>query len=777
MANEFVAKNGLIAQNNSTVTGSLTVTGGITGSLLGTATTASYINPLNQNVEITGSLSQGSNTLTFGQYAHAEGDTTATGGTNGYLASFGVVAGLVEKLNYGDVTADYPAGNYLYINDGSGTITAQILSSSFNGTWTSIFLVDTSINTAAPVVVGNINLGSINWTGDQTYSGFSSHVEGYNTRALSDSSHAEGRLTQTVGFSSHAEGRNTISIGNGSHAEGESTQAIGNNSHAEGNGAQAIGAYSHAEGSTTIAAGSNSHAEGENSTTYGMFSHAEGGATIAHADYSHAEGGGAQAFAQGSHAEGNVTEARGSYSHAEGDSTLASGSYSHAEGFTTQAIGSHSHAEGNGTQALGSYSHAEGVNTIAQNDYSHAEGNYSQAIGAISHAEGESTQAIGYGSHAEGNSTIASGSYQHVSGQFNTHGDDTSLFIIGNGVDDANRSDVFRVSGSTVQVTGSLIVTGNVISTGSLNLQPNINDVRYLEIYNTSAQDTHITASGGWLFLGDDTTYIKVDNYSANNLIELKANNGVQVTGSVYVSGSLLPTNRILYDSALKDSIDWQNRQLIKSDGSTISLNWETGALTGSLLGTASWAQNASTASYLNTLNQDLTFNGNLTLNGTASITYLNVSYESSSIIYSSGSNQLGDATNDTQTLVGIVKMSGSLEVTGSTNIPSLTGSLLGTASTASFVTLAQTASYVQNAQTASYILQAVSSSYALTASFALNGGGSVYTGSLLTTASVSLNTITFTKGDGSTFPITVNTGSGGGSSPATNLFNYYNFI
>ena len=37
-----------------------------------------------------------------------------------------------------------------------------------------------------------------------------------------------------------------------------------------------------------------------------------------------------------------------------------------------------------------------------------------------------------------------------------------------------------------------------------------------------------------------------------------------------------------------------------------------------------------------------------------------------------------------------------------------------------------------------------------------------VDTGSLLQTASVSLNTITFTKGDGSTFPITVDTGSGG---------------
>lgn len=40
--------------------------------------------------------------------------------------------------------------------------------------------------------------------------------------------------------------------------------------------------------------------------------------------------------------------------------------------------------------------------------------------------------------------------------------------------------------------------------------------------------------------------------------------------------------------------------------------------------------------------------------------------------------------------------------------------------------------------------------------------GGSTPTGSLLTTASVSLNTITFTKGDSSTFNITVDTGSVG---------------
>ena len=46
-----------------------------------------------------------------------------------------------------------------------------------------------------------------------------------------------------------------------------------------------------------------------------------------------------------------------------------------------------------------------------------------------------------------------------------------------------------------------------------------------------------------------------------------------------------------------------------------------------------------------------------------------------------------------------------------------------------------------------------------------LGGGVSTPTGSLLTTGSVSNNVLTFTKGDGSTFNLTVDTGSGGGSS------------
>jgi len=73
----------------------------------------------------------------------------------------------------------------------------------------------------------------------------------------------------------------------------------------------------------------------------------------------------------------------------------------------------------------------------------------------------------------------------------------------------------------------------------------------------------------------------------------------------------------------------------------------------------------------------------------------------------------------------------------------------------------------VASAVSSSYATNASSSLVAITASYALfaanGGGGSVDTGSLLTTGSVAGNVLTFTKGDSTTFSLTVATGSGGG--------------
>lgn len=140
------------------------------------------------------------------------------------------------------------------------------------------------------------------------------------------------------------------------------------------------------------------------------------------------------------------------------------------------------------------------------------------------------------------------------------------------------------------------------------------------------------------------------------------------------------------------------------------------------------------------------TFSGSVFIQS-ASIVNLEVqNVYSQSTIYSTGSNQLGDASNDTQTLWGTVdvktgplKVSGSVNVSGSIVATSFTGSLQGTSSWANNVISASHAltsvssSFANNATSASYALNATSASYVSTSA---NGfpfsGSAVITGSLL---------------------------------------------
>tara|TARA_R110000868_G_scaffold370916_3_gene634439 strand:+ start:8472 stop:11774 length:3303 start_codon:yes stop_codon:yes gene_type:complete len=116
-----------------------------------------------------------------------------------------------------------------------------------------------------------------------------------------------------------------------------------------------------------------------------------------------------------------------------------------------------------------------------------------------------------------------------------------------------------------LQITGSLGIT-NIKGTGSLFLQPNQADARYLEVYNTSPTDTHITGSGGQLFIGDDVTYVKVDNYGTTKRIDIVADNElvisssvVNFTGSLYQSGTFYP-----------DVIDWISSSIQLGTGSYV---------------------------------------------------------------------------------------------------------------------------------------------------------------------------------------------------------------
>lgn len=325
---------------------------------------------------------------------------------------------------------------------------------------------------------------------------------------LGDYATAEGYNTVASGEKSHAEGEYTFAGANASHAEGAYTGAIGPYSHAEGLGTAANGNYSHVEGTKCQAVSTACHAEGSGSRAEGQFSHAEGG-TLAKGEFSHAEGNSKyiidennaktwlSGIAQGhwSHVEGYNNEegrgiAYGGACHIEGANCVAGKSTdaanmliaAHAEGCNTTACGRSSHSEGDTTSAYGIGSHSEGINCVAgiessnsSNMSAHAEGRNTAATGSASHAEGESTTASGPCSHAEGFHTLARSNYSHAGGYYTTALDyqyaigkfndpksgTETLFSIGNGTDENNRRNAFRVTKSgAVYGTGSFNTSG-----------------------------------------------------------------------------------------------------------------------------------------------------------------------------------------------------------------------------------------------------------------------------------------------------------------------------
>jgi len=203
--------------------------------------------------------------------------------------------------------------------------------------------------------------------------------------------------------------------------------------------------------------------------------------------------------------------------------------------------------------------------------------------------------------------------------------------------------------------------------------------------------------------------------------------------------------------------------------------------------------------------NQNIT--GDVEIIGTLNATRINTLIESSSIIFSSGSNILGDSSSDIQTLNGLVRVSGSSQITGSMSVSGSSISFKGEVS-ASYISssriqgLGNTTvsdfsasvaqqfnngiTYENNNDTKWNDLQPVTSSLLISVNANLNPftasilGTNAFTasinqytssnntkwntlgnlsGSFLITASVSASTITFTKQDTSTFNIAVTAG------------------
>ena len=393
------------------------------------------------------SHAEGNTTQAIGQASHAEGASSKTGVLTAYYAET-IIDGvlLLRGASYGDKTTEFLPGSIIIYDDVDFDTTYKrttftVLSTTFNGTNTLITLTDNTVQ-GSGAFIGNAD-AIASWTGDQTLRADYAHAEG-STVALGEYSHAEGENTQAIGRSSHTEGENTKTIGSYSHAEGGSTRAIGNYSHAEGVDGYALGASSHTEGLQT------------KTGQYGYYSpNISSGIIILPTIY----GDVTSQFAAGGYVllddydyEDNYTISRFEIASSVFAASVTKVFLVDTTVATPEAIiGVYdSFQPTNADKVLGGYA-------------SHAEGESSVAIGIDSHAEGVSTQAIGKGSHAEGTRTLALGDFQHVQGQYNIASSEQSAFIVGNGTSNASRSNLIFAAGNSVQVTGSLSVSGSVL--------------------------------------------------------------------------------------------------------------------------------------------------------------------------------------------------------------------------------------------------------------------------------------------------------------------------
>lgn len=368
-------------------------------------------------------------------------------------------------------------------------------------------------------------------------------------------------------------------------------------------------------------------------------------------------------------------------------------------------------------------------------------------IGALVNGAAGNT-ATGLGSHAEGLGTVASGSYQYAGGQYNISSSGQSAFIIGNGTSDSTRSNLIFASGSIVQITGSLRVSGSI--TGSL-------------------QGTASYVSGS-VFTGTNralsASYAISSSYAVSSSYSVSSSNAVSASYAPsnisyleYNSTDLTVWNNgkgnksfntSFGDGALKSNTDGENNTAIGvnalSVNTTGSYNTATG--TGALRYNSTGEQNTAHGHFTLTNNISGSFNtanGANALSNNTSGSYNTANGVSALLYNTSGSRNTAighgalveNTTGNSSTALGFAA---GAYGSGSSNL------YLGNQAGPTSLTIENNKLYIANSSgnpliggdfntktvTISGSLEVTqgitgsitSASYALTASYALNGGG-----------------------------------------------------
>lgn len=173
---------------------------------------------------------------------------------------------------------------------------------------------------------------------------------------------------------------------------------------------------------------------------------------------------------------------------------------------------------------------------------------------------------------------------------------------------------------ATVAVSGAADLSNNTVTkwndTAGKFANSNITDNgTVVDIDSATTISGSLNVTGSLVNFTQDNFYIYVDGVP---VLQTGIGSGVEIA-SANGNPSIDSENRRLIDSASIDSVLWNNRQLIKSDGTTVTVDWEnglfSGSFSGSFQGNGSQLTGVTATSLANSLSQGtgitaFTFNG-----------------------------------------------------------------------------------------------------------------------------------------------------------------------
>jgi len=303
---------------------------------------------------------------------------------------------------------------------------------------------------------------------------------------------------------------------------------------------------------------------------------------------------------------------------------------------------------------------------------------------------------------------------------------------------------------NVLDVTGSQNITGNLVVGGTVTAEEFITEYSTVAVstiyksgsskFGDTSDDNHAftgsleivgrfevtgptTQSGNIIVTGNTTQTGNIDltgDITQTGNIDLTGD--ITQTGNIDLTGNTTQTGNISLTGEVTQSGNYKHTGDTNHIGSTVQIG--NVAHSGNVTRTGNTIQ---TGTVSNT--GDISITGSLTVTGRVIAEEYHTEFVSSSIIFNSGSTLFGNSQDDTHVFTGSLLVTNG--ITGSTDFNTLVNkpTLLSS-----------------SAQIASDISGSINS---LTSSF-------------FTSASVVLNTITFTKGNGSTANIQISTGSGG---------------